>query len=1354
MNLYLLIPTPSPSPSHPVFFSQFINPNPLCIRNPRNSLARTHRYRISIVRSSAADAEEPSTSLNFPVFGEKKELSGMQSLADGLSPSVRLASSVVIVAGALAAGYGLGYRFGGTRNTALGAAVALGAAGGAAVYALNSCVPEVAAVNLHNFVASCNDPGALKKEDIEGIAEKYGVSKQDEAFNAELCDMYSRYLRNSACGFLVTIFFFSFFRFVSSVLPPGSENLKGNEIGRRIFRQRLETGDRDADIEQRRVGLIIISESPVQAFQKLIYVSTLVFGEASTFLLPWKRVFKVTDAQIGVAIRDNAQRLYAFKLESIGRDVNEEQLVSLREAQLLYRLSDELAADMFKECTRKLVEENISTALDILKSRTRAVGATRVVEELENILAFNNFLISLRNHPDIDHFARGVGPVSLLGGEYDDDRKIDDLKLLYRVYVAESFSSGRMEEYKLVGLNHLKNIFGLGKREAEAIMLDVTSKVYRKRLSQAVSSGDLEAANSKAAFLQNICDELHFNPQKASEIHEVELSKQYKVPVNSYEFEEIYRQKLQQSVADGELSEENVAILLRLRVMLCIPQQIVEAVHADICGSLFEKSQQAKVERQRTQWLCSGLLVLDVRNGELEDIVWQCGAVDHIVGRTPCSHDLERSCSADLDCIGSLDWHDSGSGGDDWSCIEGLSRRPKLWGTTVRTTTVSVEMAMRVVACSVSCTGGKHYWFTAGFLPFELVEKGQGDNTKGPGLVSAWEPDQIHPVRGNSDPRGELLGSRPKLRGDEARFNSGKVIPELGGRQYSEEGYKFLTPLPRGRARDGEGSSILPHIIDFSSPSRNLEGRYWDDMLARGRLRMEKGPETEPEFQLEAGLEGVKSSATKALELSLNPMEECEPATLGVDQGISNIEASLDLSQMGLEADSRGEEVVKDAIAAGVDGYDADVRASVRKAAYGLRLTREAAMAIASKAVRKMFMNYIKRSRAAGNRTEAAKELKKMIAFNTLVVTELVADIKGESSDTAMSQELVKEELKQIEDEERESLQTLRKTRPDKELVAKLGKPGQTEITLKDDLPERDRTDLYKTYLLFCLTGEVTNIPFGAQITTKKDNSEYLLLNQLGGILGLTGKEIVEVHRGLAEQAFRQQAEVILADGQLTKARIEQLNEVQKQVGLPAEHAQKVIKSITTTKMSAAIETAISQGRLSIKQIRELKEASVDLDSMISESLRENLFKKTVDEIFSSGTGDFDEEEVYERIPSDLSINAEKATGVVRELAKSRLSNSLIQAVALLRQRNHAGVVSSLNDLLACDKAVPAGPLSWEVPEEVADLFSIYLKSDPVPEKLSRLQYLLGISDSTAAALREMGERGLPIGTEEEEFAF
>uniref|UniRef100_A0A2N9J8N2 Protein TIC110, chloroplastic n=1 Tax=Fagus sylvatica TaxID=28930 RepID=A0A2N9J8N2_FAGSY len=997
MNPSTLIAPPSSTPHHPSFPSSSTFLNPLPLRTTTNSklTKQRRRFRVSIPRSSS-DQPAPSTS-SPPVFGDKRDLTGIQPLVAKFSPPVRLASSALLIGAAIAAGYGLGSRFGKEqKNVAtLGGAAVLGAAGAAAAYALNAAVPDVAATELHNYAAGCDDPKALNKDNIEMIAKKYGVSKQDEAFNAELCDIYCQ--------------------FVSSILPPGMEELKGDEadtiinfkkalgiddpdaaamhmeIGRRLFRQRLETGDREGDIEQRR------------AFQKLIYVSTLVFGEASSFLLPWKRVFKVTDSQVEIAIRDNAQRLYASKLKSVGRACHG------------------LVEGAHKKTGRR--KYFISTQITQVPDKISVWVVKEVVEELEKILAFNSLLISLKNHPDADRFALGVGPVALLGGDYDGDRSMDDLKLLYRAYLTDSLSDGRMEENKLAALNQLRNIFGLGKREAETITLDVTSKVYRKRLAQVVTGGDLEMADSKAAFLQNLCDELHFDPQKASEIHE-----------------EIYRQKLQQCVTDGELDDDEVSALLRLRVLLCIPQQTVEAAHSDICGSLFEKA-------------------------------------------------------------------------------------------------------------------------------------------------------------------------------------------------------------------------------------------------------------------------------------------------------------------------------VKEAIASGVDGYDADVKKSVRKAAHGLRLTREVAMSIAGKAVRKIFINYIKRARAAGNRTETAKELKKLIAFNTLVVTELVADIKGESSDTS-SEEPVKEEAKQVEekqveeDEEWESLQSLRKVKPGKELAAKLGKPGQTEITLKDDLPERDRTDLYKTYLLFCLTGEVTKIPFGAQITTKKDDSEFTLLSQLGGILGLSSKEIVDVHRSLAEQAFRQQAEVILADGQLTKARVEQLDVLQKEVGLPPQYAQKITKSITTTKMAAAIETAVGQGRLTIKQIRELKEAGVELDTMISESLRENLFKKTVDGIFSSGTGEFDEEEVYEKIPSDLNINADKAKGVVIQLAQSRLLNSLIQAVALLRQRKPQGVVSSLNDLLACDKAVPSKPVSWEVPEELADLYTIYLKSEPAPEKLSRVQYLLGIDDSMAAALREMGDRTISVGAEEENFVF
>ncbi|KAJ6291278.1 hypothetical protein OIU76_023356 [Salix suchowensis] len=46
------------------------------------------------------------------------------------------------------------------------------------------------------------------------------------------------------------------------------------------------------------------------------------------------------------------------------------------------------------------------------------------------------------------------------------------------------------------------------------------------------------------------------------------------------------------------------------------------------------------------------------------------------------------------------------------------------------------------------------------------------------------------------------------------------------------------------------------------------------------------------------------------------------------------------------------------------------------------------------------------------------------------------------------------------------------------------------------------------------------------------------------------------------------------------------------------------------------------------------------------------------------------------------------------------------------------------------------------------------LKNNPAPEKLCRLQYLLGISDSAATALGETKDSVFSVGAEEEKFVF
>ncbi|KAG2548211.1 protein TIC110, chloroplastic-like [Panicum virgatum] len=998
MELPLASARPSPlaagAARPPLLFSP-LKPFPPLRFPPRRPAAARLRLR---ARAAAAGEE---------VFGGPRELAGVQPLVEALPPAARTAAELAVAAAAIAAGYGIGLRAGGgSRAAAVAGAAVLGAASLAGAAAVNSVVPEVAAVGLHNYVAGHDDPINMESGQVEAIAKKYGVSTQDAAFKAELCDLYARY--------------------VYSVLPPGDEDLKGSEvqaiikfkralglddvdaanmhmeIGRRIYRERLETSDRDADMEQRR------------AFQKLIYVSNLVFGDQSAFLLPWKRLFGVTDSQIDIAMRENAKSLYLSQLKSIGRGLDIGTLIDVRRAQLAYKLSDEIATEMFREHAKKLVEENVSSALDILKSRIPD-SLSQAVEEVNIVIKFNSLLTTLSKHPQADRFARGLGPISL-GGEYDHDRRADDLKILYKAYATEVLSDGIVDDEKLAPLNELRNIFGLGKREAEGILSDVKSNIYRRTLAKAFNT-ELASVPSKAAYLQILCEKLQFDPELASKMHE-----------------EIYRQKLQQFVADGELSKEEVEALMAFQVRLCIPQETVDAAHTEICGQLFEK-------------------------------------------------------------------------------------------------------------------------------------------------------------------------------------------------------------------------------------------------------------------------------------------------------------------------------VVKEAIAS-VDGYDADRREAVKKAAQSLNLKKEAVMAIFSKAVRKLFLSYIQRAKEAGNRIETAKELKKLISFNTVVVSELLADIKGELSPTAETEaSSVTSESEGEDDEyEWESLETIRKTRPDKELKEKLRKSVQKEITLKDDIPLRDRTELYETYLMFCITGETTNVSFGTAISTKKDDSEFLMLKQLGDILGLTRKEAQAVHIKFTEKAFVQQAEVILADGKLTEAKADQLAKIQKQFGLPTENAQKIIKGITTTKLSSAIEASVARGQIGIQQVRGLKEANFQLDSLISEPLRESIYRKTVEEIFSSGTGDFDEEEVYVKVPADLIISAEKAKSIVQDIAKVRLENSLVQAIALLRQKKRDNVVSSLNDLLACDAAVPASqPLSWPTPGELDDLYAIYLKSIPKPEKLSRLQYLLGISNEKANKIRDAASEGtLPIAAAEE----
>ncbi|RDY13449.1 Protein TIC110, chloroplastic, partial [Mucuna pruriens] len=301
--------------------------NPLCLFRDNYTDSYDVVFEGIIMNPSVSSPRCFSATSSPPLL--PKDLNGIEVLVDKLSPPLLLATSAAV-------GYGLGSKFG------------VGGAG--AAYALNAVAPQVAAVNLHNYVIGLVNPFVLKKEDIDGIANRnYGFrgrfdpvwwEQAGEAFKAEICDIYSQ--------------------FMSAMLPLGDEELKDDEADKISFKNSLGIDDPDAAAMHMEEG------------------RGLKLG-----IVKW--------------ILSNAGQVNSIVL--------------------------------------------LSQPID-------GSGVSQAVEELDKILAFNNLLISLKNHLDVDRIAQGGGPVSLLGGDYDGDRRIEDLKLLYRAYVANALSGGHMEDNK------------------------------------------------------------------------------------------------------------------------------------------------------------------------------------------------------------------------------------------------------------------------------------------------------------------------------------------------------------------------------------------------------------------------------------------------------------------------------------------------------------------------------------------------------------------------------------------------------------------------------------------------------------------------------------------------------------------------------------------------------------------------------------------------------------------------------------------------------------------------------------------------------------------------------------------
>lgn len=216
-----------------------------------------------------------------------------------------------------------------------------------------------------------------------------------------------------------------------------------------------------------------------------------------------------------------------------------------------------------------------------------------------------------------------------------------------------------------------------------------------------------------------------------------------------------------------------------------------------------------------------------------------------------------------------------------------------------------------------------------------------------------------------------------------------------------------------------------------------------------------------------------------------------------------------------------------------------------------------------------------------------------------------------------------------------------------------------------------------------------------------------------------------------------------LADGVLTKEKTEALNDMQKKMGLTDEKAQKVIKGVQNEKLINSMNASRRAGSLDIDKVMEMVDSGVDVSSFVSADQRSQLFRQKLEAVLTDGSGAFDASEVLEELPEKLGLEEKKVKELVKDVAGKRKRTTLVQAISYLRQKKLDDAVKDINNLVSCERAYPDGKaMEWSAPEELMDMFSVYLIKDKDEVRQAEVQKLLGITDEQAKSLREVVESG------------
>lgn len=344
---------------------------------------------------------------------------------------------------------------------------------------------SAAAIDIYNLIANKDEASQLTRNDVEKIEMKYGSSiSKNTLYVSELKSLYDRYLE--------------------SMIPMGDVEIEGTLPDKiRSFKTALGITDEDAaavhmDVGRRfsrstfEEGTRIEQMASRKRFQRWIYISYRVFGERkATFLMPLKRVFKLTDSQITVARRDNAKSVFKSKINELGGILQSDRtfLEAIRKYQLDIQLSDDVAEEVVTEYGRKRVENSLSNVLKVIRERTRVKEYSKAIREIDEILKFNRELEGFAKEAN-SKLPPGLMKFTIHGGAFEKASSTADQREIFEVFFREKIRMDGQYTVKLgEELAELAMILGLGVKESEKVRDDVCSDIYKTMLREEISSG-------------------------------------------------------------------------------------------------------------------------------------------------------------------------------------------------------------------------------------------------------------------------------------------------------------------------------------------------------------------------------------------------------------------------------------------------------------------------------------------------------------------------------------------------------------------------------------------------------------------------------------------------------------------------------------------------------------------------------------------------------------------------------------------------------------------------------------------------------------------------------------------------